>query len=219
SSSLVALRRGVMAIQHGESSIAIVGGVNTMLTPEAHISLNKSGMLCEDGRCKTFSGEANGYVRGEGVAILVLKQLSAAERDGDHIYALVRGAAENHGGRANSLTAPNTKAQAAVVRKAYEQAGIDPRTVTYIEAHGSGTALGDPIEINGLKAAFQELHAGGEDSAVAPHCGLGSVKTNIGHLELAAGVAGVVKVLLQMKHGMLVKSLHSETLNPYIELD
>ncbi|MFC5743665.1 SDR family NAD(P)-dependent oxidoreductase, partial [Dyella tabacisoli] len=220
SSSLVALRRGVAAIQSGESSVAVVGGVNTIVTPEAHISFNKAGMLSEDGRCKTFSSEANGYVRGEGAAMLVLKKLSDAERDGDHIYGLVRGTAENHGGRANSLTAPNPKAQAAVVRRAHQQAGIDPRSVTYIEAHGTGTPLGDPVEINGLKAAFKELYAATGDSEVTSvHCGLGSVKTNIGHLELAAGVAGVIKVLLQMKHQTLVKSLHSDSLNPYIDLD
>ncbi|WP_158755175.1 non-ribosomal peptide synthetase [Dyella sp. S184] len=219
SSSLVALRRGVAAIHNGESSIAIVGAVNTILTPEAHISLNKSGMLSEDGRCKTFSSEANGYVRGEGVAMLVLKKLSEAERDGDHVHGLVLGSAENHGGHANSLTAPNPKAQTAVVRMAHLQAGIDPRSVTYIETHGTGTPLGDPVEIDGLKAAFKDLYTatGGGDVDV-PHCGLGSVKTNIGHLELAAGIAGVVKVLLQMKHKTLVKSLHSESLNPYIDL-
>ncbi|WP_132147702.1 SDR family NAD(P)-dependent oxidoreductase, partial [Luteibacter rhizovicinus] len=220
SSSLVALRRAILAIERGDCGMAIAGGVNTIVNPELHISFNKAGMLSEDGRCKTFSSEANGYVRGEGVAMLVLKTLSAAERDGDHIYGLVRGTAENHGGRANSLTAPNPKAQAAVVRKAHQQAGIDPRTVTYIEAHGTGTPLGDPVEINGLKAAFKELYAAtGESDIVAPHCGLGSVKTNIGHLELAAGVAGVVKILLQMKHKTLVKSLHSDTLNPYIDLN
>ncbi|WP_343996904.1 SDR family NAD(P)-dependent oxidoreductase, partial [Ideonella azotifigens] len=220
SSSLVALRRGVAALQKGEASVAVVGGVNTLVAPEAHVSFNKAGMLSEDGRCKTFASNANGYVRGEGVAMLVLKRLSDAERDGDHIHGLVRGSAENHGGRANSLTAPNPVAQAAVIAKAHRNAGIDPRTVTYIEAHGTGTPLGDPVEINGLKAAFKELYAAIGDSAVAaPHCGLGSVKTNIGHLELAAGVAGVVKVLLQMKHKTLVKSLHSETLNPYIDLD
>ncbi|HWX67121.1 MAG TPA: SDR family NAD(P)-dependent oxidoreductase, partial [Rhodanobacter sp.] len=220
SSSLIALRRGVAAIQNGESSVAVVGGVNTIVTPEAHISFNKAGMLSEDGRCKTFSSEANGYVRGEGVAMLVLKKLSAAERDGDHIYGLVRGTAENHGGRANSLTAPNPKAQAAVVRQAHQQAGTDPRSVTYIEAHGTGTPLGDPVEINGLKVAFKELYAAtGESNVTDQHCGLGSVKTNIGHLELAAGVAGVIKVLLQMKHKTLVKSLHSDSLNPYIDLN
>ena len=213
SSSLIALARGVAAIRRGDASVAVVGGVNTIVTPEAHISFSKAGMLSADGRCKTFSADANGYVRGEGVAMLVLKKRADAERDGDHIYGLVRGVAENHGGHANSLTAPNPTAQAEVIRKAHRQAGIDPRTVTYIEAHGTGTRLGDPIEVQGLKAAF-----GGETFA-APYCGLGSVKTNIGHLELAAGVAGVVKVLLQMKHRTLVKSLHSDRLNPYLELD
>ncbi|HVI53489.1 MAG TPA: SDR family NAD(P)-dependent oxidoreductase, partial [Luteibacter sp.] len=219
SSSLVALRRAVLAIRRGDCAIAVAGGVNTLVNPELHISFGRAGMLSEDARCKTFSRDANGYVRGEGVAMLVLKPLSAAERDGDPIHGLIRGTAENHGGRANSLTAPNPQAQAAVIRQAHEDAGVDPRTVGYIEAHGTGTPLGDPVEINGLKAAFKQLYAGTAGGDIgAPHCGLGSVKTNIGHLELAAGVAGVVKVLLQMKHGTLVESLHSEHLNPYIDL-
>jgi polyketide synthase PksN len=155
-------------------------------------------------------------VRGEGAGMLVLKKLSAAERDGDHIYGLIRGSAENHGGRAQSLTAPNPKAQAALLKRVYTQAGIDPRTVSYIEAHGTGTPLGDPIEVNALKSAFAEL---GGEGLPAGYCGLGSVKTNIGHLELAAGVAGVIKVLLQFKHKTLVKSLHSEQVNPYIQLE
>ncbi|WP_035373166.1 non-ribosomal peptide synthetase [Pseudoduganella violaceinigra] len=218
SSSLVAIRRGVLAIQSGESCVAVVGGVNTIVTPEAHISFSKAGMLCKDGRCKTFSDQANGYVRAEGAGMLVLKKLSAAERDGDHIYAVVRGTAENHGGRANSLTAPNSRAQAELLIAAYRQAGIDPRTVGYIEAHGTGTALGDPVEVTALKSAFKALYAGSGSGDTAAHCGLGSVKSNIGHLELAAGVAGVIKVLLQMKHKTLAKSLHCETLNPYIDL-
>jgi acyl transferase domain-containing protein/acyl carrier protein len=219
SSSLIAIRRGMLSIRNGDCESAVVGGINTILMPEMHISFNKAGMLCEDGRCKTFSAQANGYVRGEGVGMLVLKKLSAAEADGDNIYAVLRGSAENHGGRSNSLTAPNPKAQAELLKTAYRKAGIDPRTVSYIEAHGTGTALGDPIEINGLKAAFQEMYkAAGSDGPATPHCGLGSVKTNIGHLELAAGVAGVIKVLLQLKHKTLVKSLHSEEINPYIDL-
>ena len=112
-------------------------------------------MLSVDGRCKAFSRHANGYVRGEGVGMVVLKKLSAAERDGDHIYGVIRGSAENHGGRAQSLTAPNPKAQAELMKSAYRRAGIDPRTVSYIETHGTGTELGDPIEINGLKSAFR----------------------------------------------------------------
>jgi polyketide synthase PksN len=220
SSSLVALRRGVLAIESGESQMAIVGGVNAFVTPRAHISFSKAGMLSEDGRCKTFSDKANGYVRGEGVGMLVLKKLSAAERDGDHIYGVVRASAENHGGRASSLTAPNPRAQAALLVDAYRRAGIDPATVGYIEAHGTGTALGDPVEINGLKSAFKELYqAAGHSQVTGAHCGLGTVKSNIGHLELAAGVAGVIKVLLQLKHKTLVKSLHCETINPYIALE
>jgi len=219
SSSLVAIHRAVSAIENGTCEMAVVGGVNTILTPELHISFNKAGMLCADGRCKTFSDQANGYVRGEGVGLLFLKKLKAAEEAGDHIYGVIRGAAENHGGRANSLTAPNPKAQAELLITAYTKAGIDPRTVTYIEAHGTGTELGDPIEINGLKAAFKELYqATGDPRVTGAHCGLGSVKTNIGHLELAAGITGVIKVLLQLKHKTLVKSLHCDTINPYIQL-
>ncbi|WP_220025472.1 SDR family NAD(P)-dependent oxidoreductase [Paenibacillus sp. S02] len=220
SSSLVAIHRAVRAIEDGSCEMAIAGGVNVIITPELHISFNKAGMLCEDGRCKTFSNKANGYVRGEGAGMLFLKKLKDAEKDGDHIYGVIRGTAVNHGGRANSLTAPNPRAQADVLVNAYTKAGIDPRTVSYIEAHGTGTELGDPIEINGLKAAFKELYENTEGPGITEsHCGLGSVKTNIGHLELASGIAGVIKVLLQLKHKKLVKSLHCEAINPYIKLE
>ncbi|MFA6174768.1 MAG: SDR family NAD(P)-dependent oxidoreductase, partial [Kiritimatiellales bacterium] len=219
SSSLVAIHRALAAIANGDCDQAIVGGINLIISPETQISFNKAGMLCQDGRCKTFSSQANGYVRGEGVGMLFLKKLKAAEQAGDHIYGVIRGSAENHGGRGNSLTAPNPKAQAELLKAAYTRAGIDPRTVSYIEAHGTGTELGDPIEINGLKTAFKDLYqATGTPEITAAHCGLGSVKTNIGHLELAAGVAGVIKVLLQLKHKTLVKSLHCDEVNPYIQL-
>ncbi|EIW16728.1 type I polyketide synthase, partial [Pelosinus fermentans] len=219
SSSLVAIHRAVQALESGACEMAIAGGVNTLVTPDLYISFNKAGMLAEDGRCKTFSDQANGYVRGEGAGMLLLKKLKDAESAGDHIYGIIKGTAENHGGRANSLTAPNPKAQAKLLETAYTKAGIDPRTVTYIEAHGTGTELGDPIEINGLKAAFKELYEATGDAGVTNnHCGLGSVKTNIGHLELAAGVAGVIKVLLQLQHKTLVKSLHCDKVNPYIQL-
>jgi acyl transferase domain-containing protein/UDP:flavonoid glycosyltransferase YjiC (YdhE family)/thioesterase domain-containing protein/acyl carrier protein len=220
SSSLVAINRALIAFENGTCEMAIVGGVNTILTPDFHISFSKAGMLSEDGLCKTFSNQANGYVRGEGAGILLLKPLEAAEMDGDHIYGVILGSAVNHGGHANSFTTPNSKAQKELLKDAYRKAGIDPQTVTYIEAHGTGTKLGDPIEIEGLKNAFAELF---QDSGITPpgyaYCGLGSVKTNIGHLELSAGVAGVIKVLLQLKHKTLVKSLHCETINPYIQLD
>lgn len=219
SSSLVAIHRAVMAMQTGECDQAIVGGVNIIVTPDFHISFNKAGMLAPDGRCKTFSSDANGYVRGEGVGMLFLKPLDAAERDGDHIHGVIRGSAENHGGRANSLTSPNSRSQADVLVKAHTRAGIDPRTVTYLETHGTGTSLGDPVEINGIKAAFKTLYDDSSDSAIGhTRCALASVKTNIGHLEIAAGVAGVIKVLLQFRHRRIARSLHCEEINPLIDL-
>ena len=219
SSSLVAIHRAVCAMRSGQCEMAIAGGVNTILAPDLHISFTKAGMLSPSGRCKTFSNRADGYVRAEGVAALFLKKLRVAEEAGDHIYGVILGSAENHGGRANSLTAPNTQAQAELLTRAYTESGVDPGSVTYIEAHGTGTALGDPIEIEALKAAFANLYRSRGGQAVTAHCGLGSVKSNIGHLELAAGVAGVIKVLLQMKHKQLVPSLHCETINPYIHLE
>ncbi|MEU9123595.1 SDR family NAD(P)-dependent oxidoreductase [Streptomyces sp. NPDC048506] len=219
SSSLVAIHRGVAAIERGECDLVVVGGINTIVIPDGHLTFSRSGMLSTGGRCRTFSDRADGYARGEGVGMLVLKRLSAAERDGDHVYGLIRATAENHGGRAKSLTSPNPRAQAMLIRQAYAKAGIDPRTVGYIEAHGTGTALGDPIEINGLKEAFGALYEEHGATVEEAHCGIGSVKTNIGHLELAAGIAGVIKVLLQMRHRTLVQSLHCESVNPYIDLE
>ena len=219
SSSLVAIHHAVLAMEDGTCDMAIVGGVNTVVTPHGHIAFDKAGALSKEGKCKTFSDRADGFAVSEGVGILVLKKLSIAEQDCDHIYGVIRGAVMNHGGRANSLTAPNPRAQAELLQTAYSRAGVDPRTVTYIEAHGTGTALGDPVEINGLKAAFKELYCqSGDPQVSSQHCGLGSVKSNIGHLSLAAGVAGVIKVLLQLQHKTLVKSLHSEHINPYIQL-
>ena len=220
SSSLIAVHRAVEAMQSGSCEMAVAGGVNLIITPNAHISFSKAGMLCEDGRCKTFSSQADGYVRGEGVGMIFLKKLSRARRDGNQIHAIIKGTGENHGGRANSLTAPNPHAQADLLKEVYRKAKIDPRTVTYIEAHGTGTELGDPIEINALKTAFEALYEETGDSRVKEaHCGLGSVKSNIGHLELSAGIAGVIKVLSAMKHGELPATLHCEEINPYIELE
>ncbi len=219
SSALVAIHRGVQSLSTHECRMAIVGGVNVIVSPKVHISYARANMLSPDGRCRTFSSGANGYVRGEGVGVLVLKRLDDAERDGDHIYGVIRGSGVNHGGRATSFTAPSSKAQAALLQDVYSRAGIDPRTISYIEAHGTGTALGDPVEVEALKAAFGSLadRFGGGDTTPAS-CGIGAVKTQIGHLELAAGVAGLIKVLLQMKHGTLVRSLHCEEVNPYIDL-
>jgi len=215
SSSLVALHRALQAMRSGDCEMAVVGGVNTIMTPEAHINFAKAGMLSPDGRCRTFSAQANGYARGEGIGMIVLRRLSDARRDGDPIYALVRGSAVNHGGRANSLTAPNTAAQSEVLKAACRRAGVEAGSISYIEAHGTGTPLGDPVEINALKSAYRDL---GVVAGPAVSCGIGSVKTHIGHLELAAGMAGIIKVLLQMRHATLVRNLHGEEVNPYIDL-
>ncbi|GAX60238.1 polyketide synthase module and related protein [Candidatus Scalindua japonica] len=219
SSSLVSIHRAIMSIESENCELAIAGGVCTLLSPAAFIAFSKAGMLCEDGRCKSFSDKANGYVRGEGVGAVFLKPLSKAIADGDHIYGVIRGTSENHGGRANSLTAPNPNAQSDLLITAYEKAGISPDTVSYMEMHGTGTGLGDPVEVNGLKNAFSELYRRThKEQKESNYCGIGSVKTNIGHLESAAGIAGVLKVLLALQHKTLPASLHCENVNPYIDL-
>lgn len=220
SSSLVAIRHAVDCLRKGECEMAIAGGVNVILSPKFHISFRKAGMLSPDGLCKTFDANADGYVRGEGAGAILIKPLSRAIKDGDHIYAVIKGVAENHGGHAQSLTAPNPKAQAEVLANAYLEAGIPIETVGYIEAHGTGTSLGDPIEIEGLKEAFRKLAQGNNKSLQpAKYCGLGSVKTNIGHLECASGIAGVIKVLLALEHKTLPATINFKTLNPYIDLE
>jgi amino acid adenylation domain-containing protein len=219
SSALIAVHRAVESIRGGNCEMAIAGGVNVLLSPAVFISFSKAGMLSPDGRCKTFDKRADGYVRGEGSGAVFLKPLARAIKDGDHIYAVIKGTAVNHGGHASSLTAPNPVAQADLLIEAYERAGIDPSTVTYIEAHGTGTSLGDPVEINGLKRAFAELYKRRGQSPRQGYCGIGSVKTNIGHLEAAAGIAGLLKVLLAMKHKKLPANVHFKELNPYIQLE
>ncbi|WP_143669868.1 SDR family NAD(P)-dependent oxidoreductase, partial [Streptomyces sp. rh195] len=212
SSSLVAVHRAVEALRSGACDAAIAGGVNLLLSVDTFVSAAQAGMLSPDGRCKTFASDANGYVRGEGVGAVVLKPLAAAERDGDAILAVIVGSAENHGGRANSLTAPNGAAQADLVVRAME--GIDPRTIGYLEAHGTGTSLGDPVEVQALRSAFRRLGSDGGGT-----CALGSVKANIGHLEAAAGIAGLLKTVLAMEHGTLPPSRNCDEINPYIQLD
>ena len=220
SSSLVAVLRAVDALRSGRCDLALAGGVNLILTPDLHAAFQQAGMLSPAGRCRTFSDRADGYVRGEGVGVVVLKPLAQAQRDGDPIRGLILGGAINHGGRARSLTAPNPRAQADLLVEAYRDAGIDPATVGHIEAHGTGTELGDPVEILGLLGAFERLHREwGRGAVEEAHCALGSVKSNIGHLEAAAGIAGLVKVLLAMEHRYLPRSLHCATLNPQIQLE
>ena len=219
SSSLVALHRAIESIHTGSCEMAIVGGVQVMLSPAAYISFGMAGMLSNDGKCKSFDKRADGYVRGEGSGAIVLKPLHQAEADGDHIHAVIRATAENHGGKVTTLTAPNSAAQAELLIEAYEKAHVDPARVGYIECHGTGTSLGDPIEIQALTKAFGELYKRHDKApGGAPHCGLSSAKTNIGHLETAAGIAGILRVLLAIKHRQIPANVHFEEINPYIKL-
>lgn len=220
SSSLVAMHRAVTAIHNGECEQALVGGVNLIISPLAILAFSKTGILGKDGRCKTFDKDANGYVRGEGVGTILLKPLYKAMEDGDHIYGVVKGSSVNHGGRGKSLTAPNPSLQAEVISNAILRSGCDVRSISYIEAHGTGTALGDPVEIDGLKRAFINTAKSQNSSWPSnPSCGIGAVKSNIGHLESAAGIAGVIKVLLALRHKKLPASLHINEVNPFINLN
>ncbi|CAM2069333.1 Aminotransferase class III-fold pyridoxal phosphate-dependent enzyme [Sulfidibacter corallicola] len=220
SSSLVAIHRAVRSLQTGESTTALAGGVNALLSPSAFIAFSKSGnMLARDGKCKTFDAAADGYVRGEGAGVVVLKPLDRAQRDGDPIYAVIRGSAINHGGHAKSLTAPNPNAQADLLVEAYRQARFAPETIGHIEVHGTGTQLGDPIEINGLKKAFAQLAEDQGTPLPRGTCGLSSIKSNIGHLEGAAGIAGFIKILLAMRDRRLPATIHYHRLNPNIRID
>ncbi|WP_262704978.1 MULTISPECIES: SDR family NAD(P)-dependent oxidoreductase [Streptomyces] len=219
SSSLTALHRAVLALRDGECGAALVGGVHLNLGPRLFVALGQLGVLSPDGVCRPFDEKANGMVRGEGVGALYLKPLSRALADGDTVHGLVRGSGVGHSGHVPSMTVPNPAAQAELIASVYRRAGVDPRTVTYIEAHGTATNVGDPIEVRGLRKAFADLMGGADNQAVEPWCGLGSVKSNVGHLEAAAGLIGMVKTLLAMRHGALPASIHFDTANPLLELD
>jgi acyl transferase domain-containing protein len=213
SSSLVALHLACESLRRRESDLALVGGVNVILSPLGTIGQTKLRIMASDGRCKTFDARADGYVRGEGCGVVLLKRLSDARAAGDRVLALVRATAVNHDGRSAGLTAPNGLAQQAVIRRALASAGLGPADIGYVEAHGTGTALGDPIEVEALSEVFREAVSAGH------RCLLGSVKTNIGHLEAAAGMAGLAKVVLSLQHGEIPPHLHFRTLNPHISLD
>lgn len=202
SSSLVALHAATRSLRSGESRVALVGGVNLMCTPETTIALTKGHMLAPDGRCKTFDDSADGFSRGEGCGVLVLKRLEDAQADGDRVLALIRGSAINQDGRSGGLTVPNGPAQEAVIRAALADAGVSADEIGYVEAHGTGTSLGDPIEVRALAGAL------GAGRTMADPLLIGSVKTNIGHLESAAGVAGVIKVILSLQHETIPPHLH-----------
>ncbi|KVC55856.1 type I polyketide synthase [Burkholderia stagnalis] len=210
SSSLVAVHHACRALADGECDVALAAGVNLILTPERTISLSHGTFFSPDGKCKPFDARANGYVRAEGVGVVLLKPLERAVRDGDRIYAVIRGSAVNQDGRTNGLTAPNGLAQRDVVRAALRSAGLQPRDVGYVEAHGTGTALGDPIEVEALGAVFAS--DGPRDAPLA----IGSVKSNIGHLEAAAGIAGLIKAALCLHRRTLVPTLHLQEPNPNI---
>ena len=213
SSSLVAVHLAVQSLRAEECDAAIVGGVNLILSPVSMVAHAKGLPLAPDGRCKTFDARADGYVRGEGVAAMVLKRLSDAVASGDRIWAVIRGSAVNQDGLTNGLTAPNGRAQKAVIEQALANARLSPSAVTLLEAHGTGTSLGDPIEVESLATVYGQ-RAGDGDS-----CAIGAVKSNIGHLEAAAGLAGLIKTALCISHGTIVPNLNLESLNPLITLD
>ncbi|MCZ8519621.1 SDR family NAD(P)-dependent oxidoreductase [Paenibacillus caseinilyticus] len=210
SSSLTAIHEACEHLHRGECEMALAGGVNLYLHPSNYSLLSGQKMLSKDGKCRSFGAGASGFVPGEGVGTAVLKPLSRALADGDPIHAVIRSTSVNHGGKTNGYTVPNPVAQAELIRAALDKAGIDARDVSYMEAHGTGTELGDPIEITGLTRAFAH------DTRDTGFCAIGSAKSNIGHLEAAAGMAGLTKIILQMKHQTLVPSLHAEEANPNI---
>jgi acyl transferase domain-containing protein/acyl carrier protein len=213
SSSLVAVHQAMRSLRSGECDTALASGVSLMLSPRLSAAFSKAGMLAPDGRCKTFSADANGYVRSEGCAAVVLKRLDDAVRDGDRVLAVLRGSAINQDGASNGITAPNMTAQQRLLRRALDDAGVVAADIDYIEAHGTGTSLGDPVEFDALKGVF------GADSQRRQALWLGSAKTNIGHAEAAAGLAGLIKVVLAMQHRTLPPHLHFTAPNQHIDLE
>lgn len=211
SSSLVAVHLACQSLRNGECELALAGGVNVMVTPEYTIAESKAGMLSPDGRCKTFDSRANGYARGEGAGVIVLKPLAQAIADDDPIYAVIRGSAVNQDGHTSGITVPRREAQEALIREAYQRAGVSPKDVQYVEAHGTGTPVGDPLEANAIGTVLSSDRS--EDNP----CIIGSVKTNIGHTEAAAGVAGMIKASLCLTHREIPPHLHFQKANPQID--
>ncbi len=211
SSALVAVHLAVKSLRQRETNLAVAGGVNLILSPELTITFSQAHMMSADGRCKSFDASADGYGRGEGCGIVVLKRLEEALQDGDEILAVIYGTAVNQDGRSNGLTAPNSFTQQAVIQEAFQDAGVSAGQIDYIEAHGTGTILGDPIEARALGSA---LHG----RPVEKPCLVGSVKTNIGHLESASGIAGLIKVILALNYSEIPPNLNFKEINPYIDL-
>lgn len=209
SSSLVAVHLACQSLRLGECELALAGGVQLMLTPDPMIATAQLNAFAKDGRCKAFDASADGYGRGEGCGVIVLKRLSDAQKDGDPILAVIRGSAVNHGGRSSGLTTPNKLAQEALLKQALQNARVQPEAISYVEAHGTGTQLGDPIEVGALTSVF--------GPARSKPLWMGSVKTNIGHLEPASGIAGLIKVVLALQENQLPPSLHFKTPSPFID--
>ncbi len=213
STSGVTIHLACQSLRNRECNLALAGGVNLILSPEISITSTKARTLSPDGYCKTFDAAANGYVRGEGCGIVVLKRLSDALADGDRIHAVIRGSAVNQDGASSGITVPNKLAQAEVMRQALERAGLDPSHVDYVEAHGTGTSLGDPIEVRALASVYSRGRAADQPLII------GTAKTSVGHLESAAGVAGLIKVVLSLENQTIPPHLHFNKLNPAITLD
>src|SRR5208282_685017 len=211
SSSLVALDLACAALRSNECDMALVGGVNAILTPDVTVTFSRASMLSPDGRCKTFDARANGYVRGEGAVMVVLKPVARALADEDRIHAIIRATAVNQDGQTTTITVPSLNAQIAMLKEVCRRAAVNPAQVGYVEAHGTGTPVGDPIEAEAIGQVFGKRHHDAEP------CLLGSIKTNIGHLESAAGVTGLIKAVLCVKHGMIPPHLNFETPNPNID--
>lgn len=218
SSSLVAVHKAVESIHIGSSEMAIVGGVNLILTPSVHQAFSAAGMLTESGEVRVFDKDADGTVRSEGVGVIILKPLSAAVKDNDHIYALIKSTAQNHKGKSASLTSPKASAEADLIMEAFHKADIDPSTVNYIEAHSTGAKLGDPVEIVGLKKAFKTLYDENGLDMLEGQCSISSLKSSFGHLETAAGIASLIKAVLAINHKLIPGIKNFTELNPYINL-
>ncbi|CAG7657999.1 type I polyketide synthase [Actinacidiphila bryophytorum] len=213
SSSLVAVLQACVSLERGECDLALAGGVNLVLTPAFAINFSKAGVMSADGRCKPFDSRADGYVRSEGAGVVVLKPLKRALADGDPVYAVIRGGAVNQDGASNGLMAPNPQAQEAVLRAAHRRAGVRSADIGYVEAHGTGTILGDPIEAKALGAVL------GDGRDPAEPCLIGSVKSNLGHMEAAAGIGGLIKTALAVRHRTVPATLHYREPNPHIPFD
>jgi acyl transferase domain-containing protein len=212
SSSLVATHLAVNSLRNGECEVAIVGGASVMTRPEYPITMSKASLLSEHGRCKAFSEDAAGYVRGAGAGVVILKPLSLAIENGDRVDAVLAHSGTNQDGRTAGISLPSSEAQEALIREVYSQAGVSPAQLSYVEAHGTGTQAGDPAEVLALSRVLAKREV--EDT-----CYLGSVKTNVGHLEAAAGIAGLIKAALVMKHKTVPPNLHFDSPNPKIPFE